>query len=841
MAAAATTASAVNGHLTPPVRSDADADGPSKIETDFSANKRKREDDLSEASTAAANARDGQVQRDILHVLRSHDPDSSFLNHRFIDSLSHQNCPKKPRLSDPSNQTFTISTKLDHGSYTSLRQLKADADTVGEELVTEIRSKAKDRESTGNRTTVGELKQIQRIQMIQRLVREIVDRESQYDDAQTKDVGPKDAEPKEESSTPAVGHETADATAKAGTVLTLFGNAPTPKQLFSSSQMPPKAEGQGLIKSELLVEEMTLPNGISATKLMPVPSDHSTKLPLLEDVFPPPYNLPALNPPRTHKRSSTRDNKVTWEFKDSTVRNKKGGYTVQPQNAGSWLGYGGVDDSDSNSTREKRKERTRALSTSADTVERPSKALSEEAQAREEEALFRRAYSSFAPTYDDSNAPISTETKNLVWWHKVGNKRFNSVLAIDPALMDETERSSIPPPQEQASAQDEDFSRVVKDLDELDGLEPDPEPVKSKTAVDHVLREVSELLETLASHQRIRNATLASASAASRTPISPSPAVSSKVNKPDEPSEDEYSTYRSLQRELAYLILKLPPYAVAKLDGDQLAELGVSKLLKIQPRDIKGTMEEDHVARQARLSATATTNSITTLARSNSSAGQHYNTTAQRTPAIGQAANTRYGQQYGSRAPATAPAFQRQASNPQHYGTPTAAGPRPGYPQPNQWPRPGAQPAYGQPNGHQYYQRPQQTPTGYGHYGQQYQQTPQAQQRYNPQAYAQNRPAANAVAYQTNSAVQQQGFTRTVSPVKAAGYPAVSMAPAQTPRPIYPTGQPSSGRATPTGYPSQPHTPVNGFGPRQPPGIAPRPASSTPQPPPQPIQSNGNT
>lgn len=757
----------------------------------------------------------------------SHDTDPSFLNHRFSSEPSH----KKAKLSDPSGESSTISAKLGHVSYTSLRQLKSDSAIVSEDLVSEIRAKAKDRESTNNRSTVEELKQIQRIQHFDELIGEFVDREIQREQIEDADV-----KPKVEESADADGQDNVDGSAKAGSVLTLFGNAPTPKQLFSSSQMPSAAKDGVFIKSELPVEEMSLPNGISATKLMPVSSDVTQKRPLLEEVFAPPFNLPALNPPKTHKRSATRDNKVSWEFKDSVPRNKKGGYTVQSQSVGTWLGYGGIDESDPASTREKRKERSRALSTSAESAERPNRAASDEAQAREEEALFRRAYSSFAPTYDDSNAAIPEQTKNVVWWHKVGNKRFNNTFAIDPALLDETEPVNIPPPVEEPAPEDDDFSRVVEDLNELEDIEAPPEPVKSKTDVEQVLREISELLETLASHQRIRNATLASASSASRTPISPSPGVASKGTKPDEPSEDEYSTYHSLQRELAYLILKLPPYAVAKLDGDQLSDLGVSRLIRIQAPDIKGTMEEDHVARQARISAMATANSIATLARPNSSsAGQHYNTTAQRTPAIGQAANTRYGQQYGSRTPATAPSFQRQPSNPQQYGTPTAAA-RPGYGQPNQWSRPGVQTGYGQPNGHQYYQqRPQQTPAGY--YGQGYpQQTPHLQQRYNPQAYSQHRSAVNAVSYQTNAAAQQHAYNRTASPVKPSGYPAVSMAPTQSQqRPIYP-GQPGSGRATPTGYPSQPHTPVNGFGARPPQGIAPRPSSSTPQP-----QPNGTS
>lgn len=734
-------------------------------------------------------------------------------------------------MSDP-NEKSTIASKLSNASYTSLRQIKSDAHLVAEELVSSLRSKASEREgNSSGRPSAEELKQIYKIQSLEEYVEKLVDKEMEYVEAHER----KQSEIKDEAGL-ANGHTEDEkpqpAANGASTVLTLFGNAPTPKQLFSSMQNALTGRQSPIIKSELPVEEMSLPTGIAATKILPLHADDSNKAPTFEETFAPPYSLPTLQPPKSHKRPSTRDLAVTWEFKDPVQRNnKRGGYTVQSLTVGNWLRYGGKEGGDADSSREKRKQRDRALSSSAGEADRPDKATIEEALIKEEEALFRRAYSSYAPTCDNSNAIIPGETKNVVWWHKVGSKRYNDTFAIDPALVDENEMPTIPmEAAEESASKDDNFDKIMEDLDELDKIEAPPEPVKSKTEVDQVLREVSELIETLASHQRIRNASLASATPASRTPISPAPIVASKIGRPDEPSEEEMATYNSLTRELAYLMLKLPPYAVSKLDGDQLADLGVSKLITFQSTNVKGTMEEDHVTRQAKLSAIATASSIATLARPNSSAGQHYSATAQRTPAIGQAANTRYGQSYGPRTPATQPAFQRQTSNPQ-YGTPAATAPRPTYGQPNQYSRPGAtQPGYGQPNGQQYYQRPQQTPGGYGGYNQQYQQTPGTQQRYGPMQPQHQQRAANAVAYQTNPQ-QQQASNRTASPAKAAGHPAVSMAPAQQ-RPLYaaPAQQPGSGRATPTNYPSQPHTPINGFARPPPPGIAPRPASSTPQP-----------
>lgn len=820
-----------------------------------SANKRKRQHDPDIPHDAAwSDSRLQQTQKDILQVLQRyicpclstpnavltacrHDSEPSFLKHPVA---SPEPANKKARLSNANNDTSTIAAKLENTSYSSLQQIKADAALVSQEMVSSIRAKAKD--NNGGRPTVEELKQMRRIQMIETVVTEVVEKESRLVEEHTR----KHVKLEKEDSGLTNGHVTGNGSnTKAGTVLTLFGNAPGPRQLFSSMQSGPTTVKHAAIKSELPVEEMPLPNGISATKVMPVSAQEATQAPTFEEAFPPPYNLPALNPPKSHKRPTTRETSVTWEFKDPVQRNKKGGYTVQPLTTGGWLGYGGIDGGDPNSSRERRKERTRALSSSGETAERPAKAVSEDALIKEEEALFRRAYSSFAPSYDNSNAVVSEDTKNMVWWHKVGNKRFDDTFAIDPALLDADERSAPPPPAfKDAPINDEALDQAMQELDELAEVDFTPEPAKSKTEVEQVLQEISELLETLASHQRIRNATLATSNAGARTPLSPAPSAGSKIGRPDEPSDEEQATYNSLRRELAYLILKLPPYAIAKLDGDQLADLGVSKLITYQMKDTKGAMEEDLVTRQAKMAALATASSVASLTRPNSSAGQHYNTTAQRTPAIGQAANTRYGQQYAPRTPAAQPHYQRHNNAQQSYGTPGNTASRSSY-GPTQYSRSSAPlSGYGHQSSSQYYQRgPQQSASGYGAYSQQYQQTPQTQQRPNyatqqmPQYQQQQRSvsqaaAANAVAYQTNtSSTPQSQMHRTASPAK--GYPAVSMAPSQ--RPMYPapsTQQPGSGRVTPNNHPSQPHTPVNGFPPahRQPQGIAPRPSSSTPQP-----------
>merc|ERR1712169_10386 len=60
-----------------------------------------------------------------------------------------------------------------------------------------------------------------------------------------------------------------------------------------------------------------------------------------------------------------------------------------------------------------------------------------------------------------------------------------------------------------------------------------------------------------------------------------------------------------LRDQLKILISSLPPFAVAKLDGDQLEELNISTKLLVEPPDYQGTGQVDdytwrlQMARQA--------------------------------------------------------------------------------------------------------------------------------------------------------------------------------------------------------------------------------------------------
>lgn len=765
---------------------------------------------------------------------------------------------KKQRQSQSGDdKKSTIANKLQGGAYASLSQLKLDAAHVSKELEGAIRSSEKEDSQSQGRVSVEDLKRIQRINALERMIEEIVDREASRVKAHANTNG----EVKQEAGHVANGVQSAASQSTTGTVLTLFGNAPNPRQLFSSMQHPQDSE-DSKIQLELPVEEIGLPNGLTATQIVPSDTTSSKRGPNLEEAFPAPHSLPSIHPPKGHKRSAVRDTTLNWEFKDPVSRgSKRGGYTTQSLTTADWLGYGGVDPAYGfHSPQEKRKQRDRALSGGERMQTAPTKAQAEAELQKQEEALFRRAFSSFAPSSDSAKSLVPAQTKAMIWFSKLGNRRFNEVFANDPALVDDIlpAEFALDPALKETGQKEEDFSNVLEQLDSLP-VETFSEPSINKTDPDEVLGQISELLETLASQQRIRNAIIPSTTSVSRTPISPAPTLASKIGKPDAPAEDEINTYTKLRHEIAYLVLKLPPYAVAKLNGDQLADLGVSQLLPFEAHDYQGGMDEDEVAKVAKRTAAATAAATASLTRPTSSAtGQHYSNSS-RNPAIGQAANTRYGQSAAvpTRTPAAVPAFQRSTSGQSgNYGTPSAA-PRATYAQPNQYSRPVAtqQNSYGQtntPQQQQYYggqARPTQPPTNYGSYGQNYGQgTPQSAR---PSHSSSQQPlqqfqqrAQNATAYSTNSGVPgqpaQSPYKRTASPAMQPLYPGAPQQGQQRPAYANPGTQPQAaqygqqhmqGRATPN-FPSQPPTPVNGMPRAQVPTV-PRGASGTPQPPQQ--------
>jgi hypothetical protein len=598
------------------------------------------------------------------------------------------------------------------------------------------------------------------------------------------------------------------------TVLTLYGSAPGPKQLFSSLQQPVRVSslgGQGTpgldtsIKVTLPLRESTLPNIISTTQVLPLPEDaddkKKKKVATFGELYRAPAHLPQLSPPKLAKPLTTKGSTITFAPADSLPKSRRKAsqsYTESAQQVGSWLGYGGVDmPKDPTSPTAKQKSRQRALSTGEAQLP-PSEASLAAVQQAKEDALFRSVYSSFAPSRDDALAIIPEETKSKIWWKKVGEKRFNDTFPIDPALLGLGSSSEVDA--DGVSNEDEDFKNAVENFTPA---EADPFP-KERDVLDknteEILEEISDLLATLASHQRIRNSSLATNP---RTPIIQNSSLASLAGSPSTPSTEEFDVYQMLKSQLTLMISTLPPYAVAKLNGDQLEELNISRTIIIETADHKGVLEDDHISRLAKVSTMPAAAGPPTLSRmASTGSGTHSlfppatgaqfprSTPSAHVPSARPISNSQSyfpQQQSAHRSPSVH--YQRtSSSHSQPYQAPAVAysnsTPRQSYPATQAYGQQTPRTGYAQaPPAQSYY--PAQRPAATSNYGgasssQFYQSSPQVQasNRY-PQQQAQNgyyqRPQNVATMQSFNAAQSPHGRTQSpiktgVAPINHAGY-----------------------------------------------------------------------
>lgn len=389
------------------------------------------------------------------------------------------------------------------------------------------------------------------------------------------------------------------------TVLTLFGNAQGHKQLFSSFQHPIHDDATGAAQPILSLRENGLPNGILSTQIVALQQDDATavaKKNTFLDTFPPTNALPQLPPPRTSRQiHSDSSSTIVWGSGREHRPERTLGYAYQKLTTGQWLGYNRI----------------------AGTEHRPNIDEAVTAPALgppEEDALFRSVYSTFAPSRDNTGAVFSDQVKDELWWHKVGQQAFEQSLGASPYEGQTTETSSNDEDEAKKFADAaENFDPALLDL-----------PKQSQTADHDMLEEISELLESLHSYQRIRN-------------ISAKTASSDSVNALASPTEAEIETYNTLKAQLSLVIATLPPYGVSKLNGDQLEELNISVKIPIEEKNIRGVLEEDAQSRAAK--AAALSAAIGAAAASNRAAGLSTPAASTRTAPM---TTGRAGQQYGA-------------------------------------------------------------------------------------------------------------------------------------------------------------------------------------------------
>ena len=519
----------------------------------------------------------------------------------ITSSVQPSHDPKRANIQTP--EQTTIVSLIASSSYTDIEQFVQDVDTATSSVVTEIQStidngglswKARQDANAGlsfAKALQKRLDQLVRNEMIRRP--DFIKRNEDVKTETLDDTGSR-----------------INTDISRDNVLSLFGQAEyrPAKQLFSSAR-----KGDGLQQP---LSDLTLPNGISTTKVIPQHSiNEGQKPPTLKETFAPPVALPSLPIPKQSRHTSTRSSSVNWynpAEADSTKKttSRRESFTTQPLSTGQWLSYNvAPSPAQLASPESKRKQRDRALS-----FGEPQSSISPEVTVAhneaKENALFRSVYSSFAPDRDDSGAMIPEQQKNRLWWAKYGESRYCEILDARDTLNDGLDEGDT-----NGTVADEINEEELQEAimnwkpEEAPRSMPsqDDDTEAPKKDADELLHEISDLLETLNSHQRVRNLTLTANSRQSQQ-------SGTATAGPTIPSEVEIDVYETLKDQLTLIVSTLPPYMLAKLDGDKLNALKISTKIPIEIRNSKGTMEEGEIAaaaRAARVPAPAATSTST--------------------------------------------------------------------------------------------------------------------------------------------------------------------------------------------------------------------------------------
>lgn len=656
--------------------------------------KRKREDSIegqnhingiSDSNDSVTAEDTTRMITDLIDILRSHDTSPSILSRTLPPRTPSAEPQAKRQKSETGSEPTTILSRAASNAYTSVDEALGDIDTAVNDIIEKL--ELADSTTRIQYSTVDPEKNelSLRIQAFKQRAHELIQKERAIN---TIIAGAAENLTSYNANSSAGSKLLTNVSSKIGDTklaLTLYGNAPQPKQLFSSLQQPTKVPGENQMVVQAL-QEAGLPPGLSTTQIVPIQSisitEEKKRVQTLGELFPTPTTVPSLQPPKPSKIATTRSSIVGW-YQPSTAdpSPKKSGYSSQPISTGHWLDYANASPPQ-NSTKKKPRDRAMSLGGSKAPQVDPEPAESEAAKL---DALFRSAYSGFAPTKDDAAAIVPEGVINRIWWHRIGEKSFERLVENTNKLDEVTTTESDDAGAGIGEADEDEKFREAVEWYEAQKIDPSLEVGAEKSAeekdVEEVLEGISELLETLNSYQRIRHMSLNTRPAGLLSTMD-----TSALGTPAKPSDSEMATYEILKTQLSLMIGSLPPFAVAKLNSNQLAELSISTKIPIEVENYKGVMEEDEVSAKAKAAAlssasTSRINQPASLPRASSTAlyGNQY---ARQAAPVSQ-------QYYGSQTPARQPVanFQRPPSTtpapfpaqrsaaapyrPASYGTPT--------------------------------------------------------------------------------------------------------------------------------------------------------------------------
>ncbi|KIW11334.1 hypothetical protein PV08_10634 [Exophiala spinifera] len=489
-----------------------------------------------EATHPPANAKQPSLQtslKDTLLSIRKHDTTPSLLKFPIPTSNSEAPDVKRARLANIESTNETIEEKILAGTYTSFDALKQDVNVVKAALLNDVSSSNTNGDSDGHS-----------LSNIEEQLDEVFHVLSKCEGGNNKHAnGVKVKTETEELAkaipiTPAPKH-----------VITLRSYLPGVTPAHSTSSV--LFSGLELNQQNDDVDESILPNGIQLTDFTVVGTTESkpkrtTKV--FGEFARPPNQYAKLQPPQPSSNRTFGTTSLSFTpYLPRTNTNLPihGDFKLTNLSTGSWLSYGAGGARDKSQIKGKQ----------------------EESEAGD--ALFTSAYSSFAPNKDNSTVRgylIPEQDRSRYWWHKYGRHKMNRIFKEQDS--EELVSSDV-------VAEDEfaDMPGVI------DNFQPEPlEDARDEIEdADALLEEISGLIETLSSYQRNRMLELK---------VNPTNPYS--VNLP-QPSEAEFDVFEMLRDQLKILISSLPPFAVAKLNGDQLEDLNISTKILVEPADQPGT------------------------------------------------------------------------------------------------------------------------------------------------------------------------------------------------------------------------------------------------------------
>ncbi|KAF3483789.1 uncharacterized protein GIQ15_03113 [Arthroderma uncinatum] len=704
------------------------------------------------------------ILKDLSLVLSKHDSDLGILRRPLTHVSAGEPDNKRVKRSKPAAEPQTIQSRVDKANYQSLQAFLHDVEQSISSFIAESpRHESKTHQSIGPASPSSRVNNFRK--ELNRLVLKLPPQEPSA--ISSKPTKTEDAS------------ETLDTSARNDRLaLALVDNTPHGRQIFSSLQL-----------SDSSINETALPKGIVVTKVVPFNPLHleesGSRTRTIGEVFSPRSNVPLLErPPKRPAESSP--SVVKWldpldiaSSVSSSLPGRKG-YSSISLPSGSWLNYGYENPSASGHHPRLSKQENSA----------------KEASSKEDNSLFQALYSSFAPSFDSSGAIAPRAAKYQAWWEKSGANRVNVLFsseqdepqtssmdhpilnqAVDPQLLDE----------ETLSEAVESFKPDTYVDKATESEDPESEKKKSEGDMTELLNDISDLLQTLNSYRQLRNLSQASPDKAADQ----SNGATANREPTTTPSDAEYGIYETLKTSLSTLVASLPPYAVSKLTGAQLAELNLSKKILLDSADYPGTMEDDDFTKQRKQAAQAQQNMANSrgpVPAAPQARPQTYQTPVATTPYQRQPStrakhiptNYQSPQGYAGRPP---PAAHYQPTNsPQPFPQHPQPGQRPGYMQPQYQQPAGASPPYSRSGMLQQFQRSASNGV-----------PPYPQRRPSPaqtptQPYPHRTPQA---AYQPIHGQQQPPLNHAASPQRPPNY---NQSPQRTPYLKSPSANPAQPR-----------------------------------------------